>query len=108
MNLCPACLKEQERQIDAINGIFPDAPLPCPKHGDPSQLLPDNEDAFLIWQEIVTHQNFLMTAEMAGGQAVEIKHLDLSLIMKLCESLGVDFWATLEKLEHIYKEVVGV
>lgn len=108
MNLCPACLKEQERHIDALNGIFPDAPIPCLKHGDPSQLLPENEDAFLIWKEIVTHQNFLIRAEMAGGQAIERKFLDLSLILKLCESLGADFWGTLEKIEHIYKEVSGL
>jgi hypothetical protein len=107
LNVCPLCV---EAQADPNSPKYKDAdrrgkpPIPCPEHGDPRILYPENRDAIEIYKRL---KDYHITKEYeTGGKRRKKTHLDLSLALSLCRALKIeDIQDTLTKLDVIHSEI---
>jgi hypothetical protein len=107
LNICPLCVDEQAdpkspKYIEADRRQKP--PIPCPEHGDPRVLYPENYDALEIYQRLRWHH--IPHEYEIGGQIIRKQHLDMSLALSLCYAYKVeDIPEMLDKLEAIHSEI---
>jgi hypothetical protein len=80
--------------------------VPCPEHGDPAYLWPENVDALEIYTRL-NAGNHLVRHEKQGDSEVVRYYLNYTLIDIFCRAWDVDFRETLDKLEIIHKELYG-
>jgi hypothetical protein len=77
--------------------------LPCPEHGDPRLLLPENQEALEIYRYL--DLNHIIREVKQGDKVVGKWIVDVKLALMLCQAWGVeDVPETLAKLSIIHKE----
>ena len=103
LETCPLCV-EAVGDIPYERRVTLSFPLPCPEHGDPSALMPENYDAWEIYAHM--HPGAHIYLEMQqGDKTIRKPYLNLPVIESLCRAYDCDFLATLDKLEIMHKEL---
>ncbi len=95
---------DEQQSIDLL-GPRKEVPIPCGKHDDPRQLLPENLVIVAIYWEVQPYMVFLQYQE--GKETKSKAVLNPQIVKLFCEEYRVEFLATWDLLKKVHNVFYG-
>ena len=100
---CVLCLEEQiAENLPPLQRRT--IPLPCPKHGDPYDILsPEWTFYFNLFQVVYPYSQFISVRKGGKGETEEKSILNLEVLSLVCHEMNLRFKCAWEKVQTIYE-----